>query len=226
MRVRWFGQSAFALSGSAEVFIDPFGDMRSAAGRGMTWNYPAITGVSAELLLITHEHRDHNAVDAIEGVTHTVRSSAGTFETPIGRVVGVASEHDDVAGTKRGANVIYVFELDGMRVCHFGDFGQARLRPEQREAIGQVDLLFVPIGGMATIDGPAAAAIVDELAPSLVVPMHYRTAALSFLETADSFLAAVKGEIVTPARSSFDTDALRSEGGRLVVVPAPPIIAP
>ena len=226
MKVRWFGQSAFALSGSAEVFIDPFGDMSAMAGRGMTWTYPAITGVSAELLLVTHEHRDHNAVDAIEGVKQTIRSSAGTFETPIGLVVGVASEHDDVAGTKRGANVIYVFELDGMRVCHFGDFGQSQLRPEQREAIGRVDLLFVPIGGLATIDGRAAAALVEELAPSLVVPMHYRTPALSFLETADDFLAAVKGEIVTPDRSSFDTDSLRPEGGRLVVVPAPPLSEP
>jgi len=226
MRVRWFGQSAFALSGSAEVFVDPFGDMSAMAGRGMTWTYPAITGVSAELLLVTHEHRDHNAVDAIEGVKQTIRSSAGTFETPIGLVVGVASEHDDVAGTKRGANVIYVFELDGMRVCHFGDFGQSQLRPEQREAIGRVDLLFVPIGGLATIDGRAAAALVEELAPSLVVPMHYRTPALSFLETADDFLAAVKGEIVTPDRSTFDTDSLRAEGGRLVVVPAPPLSEP
>ena len=226
MRVRWFGQSAFALSGSAEVFIDPFCDMSAMAGRGMTWTYPAITAVAAELLLVTHEHRDHNAVDAIEGVKQTIRSSAGTFETPIGLVVGVASEHDDVAGTKRGANVIYVFELDGMRVCHFGDFGQSQLRPEQREAIGRVDLLFVPIGGLATIDGRAAAALVEELAPSLVVPMHYRTPALSFLETADDFLAAVKGEIVTPDRSTFDTDSLRAEGGRLVVVPAPPLSEP
>jgi L-ascorbate metabolism protein UlaG (beta-lactamase superfamily) len=225
MQVRWFGQSAFALHGSADVFIDPFGDM-NAASRGMTWNYPAITGVSAAVLLVTHEHRDHNAVEAIEGVKQTVRSSAGTFETPIGRVVGIASEHDDVAGTKRGANVIYVFELDGLRVCHFGDFGQARLRSEQREAIGQVDLLFMPIGGLATVDGPAAAALVDELAPSLVVPMHYRTPAISFLDTADSFLAAVKGEVVTPDRSSFDTDALHAEGGRLVVLPVPPIRTP
>ena len=84
----------------------------------------------------------------------------------------------------------------------------------------------MPIGGLATIDGRAAAALVEELAPSLVVPMHYRTPALSFLETADDFLAAVKGEIVTPDRSTFDTDSLRAEGGRLVVVPAPPLSEP
>ena len=223
MKVRWFGQSAFALTGSVDVFIDPFGDMSAAAGRGMTWTYPAITDTSADLLLITHEHRDHNAAEAISDVKQPVRSSAGTFETPAGQVIGIASEHDAVAGTKRGANVIYVFELDGTRVCHFGDFGQARLRPEQREAIGKVDLLFVPIGGLATIDGTAAAELVEELQPSLVVPMHYRTPAISFLETADAFLGAVKGEVLTPDRSSFDTEALRAEGGRIMVVPAPPL---
>jgi L-ascorbate metabolism protein UlaG (beta-lactamase superfamily) len=223
LRVTWFGQSAFALEGDgASIFIDPFGDMSSASGRGMTWTYPAIQGVTADLLLVTHEHGDHNGVGAIGGVARTIRSSAGTFDTPTGRVVGIASEHDSVAGTKRGANVIYVVEAAGLRVCHMGDFGQAELRPEQKEAIGHIDLLLVPIGGMATVDGAMAALLVDELAPSWAVPMHYRTPAISFLDTADAFLAAVKGEVVSLGSSAFDTSDLRPEGGRIVVVPAPP----
>jgi L-ascorbate metabolism protein UlaG (beta-lactamase superfamily) len=222
VQVRWFGQSAFALADGARVFIDPFGDMDSARARGMTWAYPPIADASADVLLVTHEHGDHNAVEVIGGGKQTVRSSAGTFDTPIGQVVGIASEHDSIAGTKRGANVIYVFELGGVRVCHMGDFGQAELRPEQRKAIGHIDLLFVPVGGMATIDGHAAAQLVEELDPSWVVPMHYRTPAISFLETADKFLAAVKGEVVALDRSTFDTADGRPEGGRIVMVPAPP----
>ena len=223
MRVRWYGQSAFGLDGGAgSIFIDPFGDMAGARARGMTWNYPAITDAVADLLLVTHEHGDHNAVDAVSDVKQTVRSSAGTFDTPIGKVVGIASEHDPVAGTQRGANVIYVFEAAGIRVCHMGDFGQSELRAEQRQAIGAVDLLFVPVGGMATIDGRAAAALVEELEPSWVVPMHYRTPAISFLETLDGFLGAVKGEVVTLESSVFDTDNLKPEGGRIVAVPSPP----
>jgi len=221
--VRWYGQSAFALAGGAKsVFIDPFGDMESARARGMTWNYPAITDATADLLLVTHEHGDHNAVQVVGGVKQTVRSSAGTFDTPIGRVVGIASEHDPVAGTQRGANVIYVFETDGIRVCHMGDFGQSELRAEQLEAIGDIDLLFVPVGGMATIDGRAAAELVEQLDPSWVVPMHYRTPAISFLENADGFLAAVKGEVVALERPTFDTADVKPEGGRIIVLPAPP----
>jgi len=227
VEVRWYGQSAFALDrGAQSVFIDPFGDMESARARGMTWNYPAIADAAADLLLVTHEHGDHNAVDVVANVKQTVRSAAGTFDAPIGRVVGIASEHDPVAGTQRGANVIYVFDTGGICVCHMGDFGQAQLRPEQREAIGDIDLLFVPVGGMATIDGRAAAELVEQLDPAWVVPMHYRTAAISFLDTADGFLQSVKGEVVALDRSSFDTDDVRPEGGRIIVVPVAPSLMP
>ena len=148
MRVDWYGQSAFRLTaGDQTVFIDPFGDMSSAASRGMQWDYPAIEGVSADLLLVTHEHLDHNGVEAIGGDPAILRSTAGTHESPIGEVIGVASEHDEVAGTQRGPNTIFVFSFDGIRVAHFGDFGQSALRPEQRDAIENVDLLLVPVGG-------------------------------------------------------------------------------
>jgi L-ascorbate metabolism protein UlaG (beta-lactamase superfamily) len=223
VRLRWYGQSAFALvAGGDSVFIDPFGDMEALRGRGMTWSYPPITDANADLLLVTHEHGDHNAVQMVTGVKQTVRSSAGTIDTQFGPLVGIASEHDAVAGTKRGANVIYVFEMGGMRLCHMGDFGQAELRPEQREAIGTVDLLFVPVGGMATIDGKAAAELVELLDPSWVVPMHYRTPAISFLEPLDGFLGAVKGEVVALDRSTFDTAEMAPEGGRIIAIPAPP----
>jgi L-ascorbate metabolism protein UlaG (beta-lactamase superfamily) len=224
VHVRWYGQSAFALGGDTPIFIDPFGDMESARLRRWTWNYPPISDATADVLLVTHEHGDHNAVQAISGVKQTIRSSAGTFDSPVGQIVGIASEHDAVAGTKRGANVIYVFETGGIRICHMGDFGQAQIRPEQREAIGKVDLLFIPVGGMATIDGPMAARLVEELDPSWVVPMHYRTPAITFLEPVDPFLAAVHGEVVTLERPTFDTADVRPEGGRMIVLPAAPLL--
>jgi glyoxylase-like metal-dependent hydrolase (beta-lactamase superfamily II) len=98
-------QSAFRLTdGATTVFIDPFDDMTPLAERGLRWEYPAIEGVEADLVLVTHEHRDHNGVEAIAGEPVTLRSTAGRLESPIGEVLAVASEHDDAAGTERGPN--------------------------------------------------------------------------------------------------------------------------
>lgn len=222
MRVEWFGQSAFALGGAdKKVFIDPFGDMSSLAGRGMQFDYPPIEAEEVDLLLVTHEHRDHNGVEAVAGEPVLLRSIAGRFESPLGEVVAVASEHDETAGTARGPNTIVVFTLDELRIAHFGDFGQAALRPEQAVAIGAIDLLFVPVGGGPTIGGTAAAEIALSLDPTWVVPMHYRTPRIGFLETEEEFVAAFSRveRLDSPA---FETGDLPRADTPIAVVPAAP----
>ena len=217
MRIQWYGQSAFDLAG--RVFIDPFGDTSVFASRGLRFEYPAIEGVEAALVLVTHEHRDHNGVEAIGGSPEVIRSTAGTLESPVGEVVAVAAEHDEVAGTQRGPNTIFVFTLEGLRIAHFGDFGQAALRDEQAAAIGAVDLAFVPVGDGPTIGAAQAREIVDRLGPRWVVPMHYRTPRVGFLEPADAFLETCP-EVVRLDTPAFETGDLPE--GPAAIVPAVP----
>jgi L-ascorbate metabolism protein UlaG (beta-lactamase superfamily) len=224
MQVEWYGQSAFRLQdGETVVAIDPFGEMAGLDERGMRFDYPPITGLEANLLLVTHEHRDHNAVERVGGDPVVLRSTAGTFDSPVGEVVAVASEHDPVAGTQRGANTLVTFSLGGVRVAHLGDLGQAALRDEQAAALGRVDLLFVPVGDGPTIGAPLAAQIAARLQARWIVPMHYRTARTSFLEPADAFLQQYE-RVARLEGSSFALDELPGgEGdGPLVVVPAAP----
>ncbi|MGN6373344.1 MAG: MBL fold metallo-hydrolase [Solirubrobacteraceae bacterium] len=222
MQVEWYGQSAFRLAAAgATVFVDPFGDMSPLAERGMRFDYPSIEGVSADLLLVTHEHLDHNAVEAIGGAPTILRSTAGRLESPLGEVLAVASEHDPAAGTERGPNTIFAFELGGVRVCHFGDFGQSRLREEQARALQGVQLLILPVGGGPTIGAEQAVEIVERVSPRWVVPMHYRTPKIGFLEPADAFLARMPAVHLLD-RPTFDTDELPESSGPLAVVPAAP----
>jgi L-ascorbate metabolism protein UlaG (beta-lactamase superfamily) len=222
MHVEWHGQSAFTLTApEAKVFIDPFGDMGPLEERGIRFDYPPIEVDGVDLLLVTHEHLDHNAVEVIEGEPEILRSTAGRLESPIGEVLAVASEHDENAGTERGPNTIFVFDLGGVRVAHFGDFGQSELREEQAAAIGEVDLIFLPIGGGPTVDAAGAAAIVERLSPRWVVPMHYRTHRTSFLEDEAEF-ANLMARVERLEAPSFDSDSLPSDDGPIVVVPAAP----
>jgi L-ascorbate metabolism protein UlaG (beta-lactamase superfamily) len=221
MRVQWYGQSAFRLSTpELSVFIDPFDDMSPAAAHGLQFDYPDIDA-EADLLLVTHEHRDHNGVDAIKGDPVTLRSTAGRHESPVGEVVGVASEHDGVAGTERGPNTIFVFELDGVRVAHLGDLGQPALRPEQIAAIGEIDLLIAPVGGGPTNGADEAVVLVDTFKPRWVIPMHYRTERVNFLEPADGFLDRMP-QVRRFEVAEFDTGELPGVDGTLALVPAAP----
>jgi L-ascorbate metabolism protein UlaG (beta-lactamase superfamily) len=230
VRVEWFGQSAFALTGSeAKVFIDPFADLSPLTARGMKFDYPPISCDGVDLLLVTHEHLDHNGVQAIAphggtgpGEPAILRSTAGRLQSPIGEVLAIASEHDRKAGTERGPNTIFAFTLDGLRVAHFGDFGQSDLREEQAEAIGALDLLILPVGGGPTIGAEQAARIARRLAPRWAVPMQYRTRRVSFLEDAEQFLALI-GDVTRLDSPRFDTDELQDGGaGTTAIVPAAP----
>jgi L-ascorbate metabolism protein UlaG (beta-lactamase superfamily) len=222
MQVEWYGQSAFRLSADGTtVAIDPFGDVSRLTSRGIRFEYPPIANLTADLVLVTHEHSDHNGVEASAGAPAVLRSTAGRLDSPIGEVLAVASEHDPAAGTERGPNTVFAFELEGTRVCHFGDFGQQALREEQARAIGPVDLLFIPVGGGPTIDAVQAGEIVARLAPRWVVPMHYRTPRVGFLESADAFLELLDHVVRLPS-PAFETASLPVEDGPVAVVPAAP----
>ena len=222
MHVEWYGQSAFALTGNGtKVFIDPFADMSGLADRGIEFGYPPIEEDGVDLLLITHEHVDHNGAEAITGEPAILRATAGKLESPIGEVTAVASEHDASAGTERGPNTIFAFDLDGVRVVHFGDFGQRELRPEQAAALEGTELLLLPVGGGPTIGGRTAADIVEALEPRWVVPMHYRTPRIGFLETEEEFVERMP-RVERLQGSGFDTTELPEAEGTLAVVPAAP----
>lgn len=222
MRVEWHGQAAFSLRApEGNVFIDPFGDVSGLKARGITFDYPSIEAEGIDLVLVSHEHADHNGVEAIAGEPAVLRSTAGHLDSPLGEVLAIASEHDEAAGTERGPNTIFAFTLDGLRLAHFGDFGQTELRPEQRQALGEVDLLFLPVGAGPTIGAQQAATIVNDLNPRWVVPMHYRTPRIGFLEPADEFLGLMDRveRFETP---HFETGGLPDEASPVAVVPAAP----
>ena len=222
MRVRYLGHAAFLLDdGGSAVVLDPYRDISDSPAPDRRWDYPVIAGVDADLVLISHDHGDHNHPEAIGGDPLLIRSRAGRFKTPLGEVVGVNSDHDAEAGSLRGANTIFVFTLGGVRVCHLGDLGQRALRDEQVEAIGPVDLLLAGVGGGSASSPQETASIVERIGARWVLPMHYRTPYVDFMEPVDTFLGLV-GHVHPIAASEFDTSELPDGDGQTFVVPAVP----
>ncbi|MFN7088359.1 MAG: MBL fold metallo-hydrolase [Candidatus Paceibacteria bacterium] len=182
MTLQWYGQSFFRIETQGKIIaIDPFSQDLQAG-------IPKPPKFRADLLLITHEHPDHNNISAIDGEPLIFRGP-GEYEAKDIFIEGIASFHDSAGGKERGENTIFVIEAENIRLVHMGDFGEARLSESQEEQIGRVDVLLVPVGGHFTIGARQAQAIVNSLEPKVVIPMHYKLPGLKFpLDGPNQFL--------------------------------------
>ena len=194
MHIIWHGQSFFQLQTSLSkgeqttIAIDPFEET-------IGLNVPSFT---ADILLITHDHADHNNKKTIKGAPFLV-DGPGEYEVKEIFVQGIPSFHDEESGKKRGINTIYTLEVEEMRLCHLGDFGQKELTEDQLEQIGDIDILMIPVGGEFTIDAKGAAHIISQIEPKIVIPMHYALPKLKIkLDEVDKFLKEIGQKSVVP----------------------------
>ena len=187
MRITYFGHAFFLLEGDGGpvIAVDPFDE---------SVGYP-VPSVRADLVLASHEHFDHANVAAIAGSPQALvgRAALGRHDMAGAAILGVGSKHyHDPAAAARGDNTVVVIELEGLRICHCGDLGHA-LDEHAATELGRVDLLMVPVGGFYTLPVEQVDLVVDRVAPRVVVPMHYRTAAVTSggilkIEPKDTFL--------------------------------------
>jgi L-ascorbate metabolism protein UlaG (beta-lactamase superfamily) len=172
-------------------------------------------GLSADIVTVSHEHYDHNAVKAVRGKPTVIRG-AGSHEAAGVRVTGIPTYHDRSHGKERGTNTVFIIEMEGIRIVHLGDLGHV-LSFEQVEGIGAVDVLLVPVGGRFTIDAEEAAATVSQLRPRITIPMHFQTPHLSFeLAPVEGFLRRFERVTKVPYLE-IDADKLDEEQ-RVVVL--------
>ncbi len=169
MDITYLGHSSFKLRGkSGSLITDPFDS-------GVGFAFPQ---ASADIVTVSHSHSDHSGFDKIAGTSRRpapfIISAAGEYEILGISVRAIPVFHDDQLGKLRGKNLIMIITIDGVHLVHLGDLGHS-LTESQVEDIGPVDVLMVPVGGVFTIGPQVAASVVENLDPSIVIPMHYRT---------------------------------------------------
>lgn len=165
MDITYLGHSSFRLKGkNATVVTDPY------ALEKVGIKYPK--HVAADIVTVSHGHPDHNAIHQIEGTPYVIEGP-GEYEVKGVGVIGTSTFHDEEKGAKRGKNTVYRIEMDGISIVHLGDLGHT-LSSEEVDALDGVDVLMVPVGGVYTIHAAAAVSVVNEIEPSIVIPMHYK----------------------------------------------------
>lgn len=204
MQIKRYGHACFLLTfDGAAVLTDPCDPSTGYV----------LHGIAADAVTASHAHHDHNYFEAAAGDPRRIET-AGTHLIKGGalRITGLPTYHDAVQGAKRGGNLVFVIEGDGLRAVHAGDLGHM---PSEKtlNAIGTPDVLFVPVGGVYTIDAAEALRLVSRLRPRTVVPMHYQTPVLTFrLEPPDAFLQGVCALGYTIRRVTGDTCPLQAGG--------------
>ena len=231
--IHWIGQACFLLTiphahvlttdgargntmihagALARVLIDP---PHPEVGYHITEH-----SIPADAVFVSHEHPDHNFVDAAQHPSLVVPplttpspavvTTEATKNTIGLRYKRIFAYHDNVHGALRGPDTITEIDADGLRIVHLGDLGELALTPSQVKAIGHVDILMIPVGGFYTIDGKQAAAIVGQLRPRVIIPMHYGTPALNpdlqkKLAPAMGFVTAMRGKaaVITVKERDF-----------------------
>ena len=179
MEITYLGHSCFKIRGKqASVITDPYGPEA-----GYT-----LGKATASIVTVSHDHQNHSYATGVTGEPRVI-SRPGEYEVAGTLIIGVPTFHDNEKGIKRGKNTVFVMEMDELSLCHLGDLGHP-LTDAQLEAIGRVDILMIPVGGVYTIGAPSAAALVRQMDPRIVLPMHYRTPASSHqdLDPAQNFL--------------------------------------
>lgn len=214
-KIYWAGQACFQISvsnskdNSVDIVIDPFDEKIGLK----------LPSLSADIVLITHDHDDHNNIKGVKGTPFLV-SGPGEYEIKEVFIRGIPSFHDDEGGKDRGKNTIYVIEAEELKFCHLGDFGQTQLTDDQLEKIDGVDILMIPVGGEYTIDSSVAQKVISQIEPLVVIPMHYALPNLKIkLDGVDKFLKAM-GEKEIPLQNKFTVKVgtLPKEGMEIVVL--------
>ncbi|MBN2095997.1 MBL fold metallo-hydrolase [Candidatus Peregrinibacteria bacterium] len=163
MQIKFHGHSCLSIKNNITVLTDPYDD-----STGLT-----LPNLKADVVTVSHNDPHHNNFSVVNGEPK-VFSWPGEYETGGSHFKGIASFHNTKDDVEQKENTIFVFDLDGIRFCHLGALG-TKLIPEQLEKIGDVDILFIPVGGKEGLDSKKAKEVVEQIEPRIIIPMAYHT---------------------------------------------------
>lgn len=184
MKITWLGHSSFLIEDSKgrKILTDPFDE---------SLGYKTFNG-DVDVVTISHHHFDHDYTKNLDLSKTQILDKTGIFNLCDIPIMGFPSFHDEVKGGKRGENNIYIFTVDGYKICHLGDLGYI-LSKEEVRSLGNIDILLIPVGGNYTLDSKKAYELTKILNSHIIIPMHYKTPLLSFpLDGVENFLTFMK----------------------------------
>ena len=213
MEITYLGHSSFKIKGkTASIITDPY------FSESVGFHFPKS---QSDIVTVSHNHKDHSASGLVEGDPFVI-DFPGEYEIKGTSIFGYPSFHDASSGEKRGNNIIYLIEIENIKICHLGDLG---CLPSTKilDEISVADILMIPVGGIMTIGFKEAHEIIKQIEPFVILPMHFKTEDIkqetfSKLSTLDDFLKEMGGENTEKLEKLIITKEKLPEETKIVVL--------
>jgi len=202
MEIVWYGHSCFRLkTRGAIVVTDP-------CGKDVGYNIPRIR---ADIVTVSLNHPDYNNCALVQGAPKVI-NGPGEYEVKGAFITGIATNLKKSKGPERLKNTIYLFDFDGLTVCHLGNLDHVPSQA-QVQVLSDIDVLLIPVGAVTTLNANQAAEMIGLLEPKIVIPMHYKTRVVKAkLEPVSKFLKLIGLPEASPRESlEIDKSSLPSE---------------
>jgi L-ascorbate metabolism protein UlaG (beta-lactamase superfamily) len=209
MKFKWFNTASWAITTGSGVRIitDPYFAAYVPEGPPPPGSQDRPTvGEPADIVMITHPHYDHSYAYDVKGVFQ-LYTGGQPAEIKGVKFSSVNAWHDNYGDGGRGMVSVIGFEVDGLRIRHMGDYGQERLTDEQLSQIGRVDILLTPWGNWTK-------ALVDQLKPKVIFPMHHAHA--------DDYMRSLNYSKLTVSEVEYTAKTLPSEMKCFMLTPSRP----
>jgi len=176
----------------------------------------------ADIALVSRNHPDMNGIDEVSfgGKEAFAITGPGEYEKEGITVQGflTKSQYGLPKGQLDAVNTVYAVKLEGMTLVHLGALSEATLPPEAKEAIDEIDILFVPIGGDGVLTPAEAAKVATMLEPKVIIPTHW--SGMGEAKALDSFIKEAGGEAERVDKLTLKKKDVADKDGAIIVVTA------
>ena len=174
----------------------------------------------ADIALVTRSHPDMNGIDEVTfgGKEAFAITGPGEYEKEGITVQGflTKSQYGLPKGQLDAVNTVYAVKLEGMTIVHLGALSDTTLPPEAKEAIDEIDVLFVPVGGDGVLTPAEAAKVATMLEPKVIIPMHW--SGMGETKALDSFIKEEGGEAEKVDKLTIKKKDIADKDGAIIVV--------
>lgn len=199
---------------AVESFKVQQGDLTIAVNPVSKRSKQPATSFGADIVLVSTNHEDLNGVESVSRGEKTPFVIQGPGEYEVGGIFIRGFSAKTLLDGREALTTIYLITLEDSQLCFLGALGSGVLAPEVLEALPDIDILFIPVGGDGVLDAKEAHKLVVSLEPRITIPMHYTK------ETLGAFLKE-EGATATPIEKLTikKKEILEKEGEVIVLAP-------